>query len=166
MNMKQVVHLSTRAVTERLDNTERYRITAQSCYCTLVTTSESNIFFSSVFCGCRSNHSNFSHFHVINNPTGAVRVPSSRGSTEVITALPLHSGSSGTVCVALCEVACSKHSQMSALCSLLSLTETLCVRQSEFDTSRQMSDDVCIAHQLGEHVVVPHDIRTKQIALW
>lgn len=52
-----------------------------------------------------------------------------------------------------------------SLCCL-SLLEAFRVTRREFDSSRKLSNDVCVAHQLGEHVAVLHDIRTKQIPLW
>lgn len=57
-------------------------------------------------------------------------------------------------------------SNMASVCSVLSLVEALCVTWSEFDSGRHLSDDVCAAHELGEHVAVPLDIRIKQIPLW
>lgn len=51
--------------------------------------------------------------------------------------------------------------------SLLSLTEAFRVIWSEFDGAGQLSDDVGVAHQLGKHVAVPHDIRIHiHAALW
>lgn len=54
----------------------------------------------------------------------------------------------------------------SSACGVLSSMEAVCVVCSEFYSSRQLSDDVCVAHQLGEHMAVPADIREKQIPLW
>lgn len=55
---------------------------------------------------------------------------------------------------------------MCSVCAALSLVDALCAARSEFDSSRQLSDDAGVAHQLCEHMAVPHDIRMKQSPLW
>lgn len=42
--------------------------------------------------------------------------------------------------------------------SLLSLTEAVCVGQGEFDGGRQLSDDICIEHEMCKDVALRHEV--------
>lgn len=52
-----------------------------------------------------------------------------------------------------------KGSQLPSNFTHSSLTEALRVVRSERDVAGQLSDDVGVAHELGEHIVVPHHVR-------
>lgn len=51
------------------------------------------------------------------------------------------------------------------LLSVLSLTGALCVVRGEPGGGGQLSHDVGAAHQLGEHVAVPHEFRIERVPL-
>lgn len=97
-------------------------------------------------------------FCLINYPAAALRAPSGqRESISQVTALKL------SRCME--QQTFPRRRDVSSVCCVRSLLEALCVVLSELDSSRKLSDDVCAAHQLGEHVAVPHDIRIEQIPL-
>lgn len=138
---------------------------------TSVKTSKSHIFFSLVPGHCvklgRTCNQSSLHFHLINYPTGALMI---------LSTLSPQSPPSLFLCqvtklLALQCAACRLRGQQTStdvkwVFSLFSsLTEVLCVIRSEFCRRRQLSDDVCVAHQLGEHMAVRLEFRVKQVPL-
>lgn len=137
--------------------------TVMSYYCTSGTTSKSDQSCALQAASPYVQSEQTIHFYRINNPPGARPSAGPHAgcclSMSQVTTLVWR-----RVCAAASS---SKHSShRSLVCGVLSLVEALCVARNEFDSGRELSDDVCAAHELCEHVAVLGDIRIKQTSLW